>query len=561
MKNAAIPITALELLQRKRRKRPRDSNTRFSTTQQSQLRQQYDNAVVSSSSSAYDCGGPPPLPLLLIQNKNNHNHNNERPQGIRPQAQTRISNRHNQRMQQDISTTTTSTTTNTNPTAYSTTVGLPQWLLLNKSNGHGVITEISGEAGAGKSQLCLSLCVSCVLSTSSNKTRMFSSSSPSLSLSNTMPSYTESMECPHEQSSYYHAMYITLGGEGDQTRQIAQRLYQIIDERCFQTHNTSSAPPPTTSNNNNNNVSTVKEIMKRIHIRHVHNEDELLELIQKDLPPILQRCNNHNSNNSNSNSNNNHHHPFGLLIFDSIAGIFRTREHSTTNTTTTASSSSSYSYYYAKRSERMFTIASQLKKLSDMFHVHIIVVNQVTTVIEKRVVSLYNYPNYNRHNMTTSNHHSNSRSIQNPYNSSSTSKTSSSNSSGMAKNSTDNTHSTYTTTYTSSSNVPNHNDHQNHKNVMNRRIVERMVLKPSLGLSWSHCVNDRYMVSRREKCSSHVRGSNCSSNIGTSGTGCGVNGGSKQFIRTLKLYSSSTFDCQTSEVKYAIEPHGVVMLS
>ena len=149
-----------------------------------------------------------------------------------------------------------------------------EWLILNKCNGNG-ITEISGEAGSGKSQLCLSLCVSCV------------TSAP-------ISAATATSTTPASNSNH-HAMYISMGGEGDQSSQIAHRLHQMIKEM-------------TPSQNDDNSEITM--IMKRIHTKHVHNEEELIHLLKDVLPQIFQQQRN----------------KFGILVLDSMAGIFRTRD-------------------------------------------------------------------------------------------------------------------------------------------------------------------------------------------------------------------------------------------
>ena len=202
--SAAIPITALDLLKNKgqpsRKRKCDESNDEISST---------------SSSS-------PPLPLLLLPNKAGTNH--------APQHQ------HQQQQQ------------NQND--------LPKWLVLNKSNGNGII-ELSGEAGAGKSQLCLSLCVSCILSSIPTPSSSLGSFSKEQQQQQQQGLLNHSVDHVGNHANYgdyyYHAMYITLGGEGNQSSQTAQRLYQMIEKRKEQHKNINS----TTTN--------TKEIMKRIH--------------------------------------------------------------------------------------------------------------------------------------------------------------------------------------------------------------------------------------------------------------------------------------------------------
>lgn len=306
------------------------------------------------------------------------------------------------------------------------------WLHFNKCNGNG-ITEISGEAGSGKTQLCLSLCVSCAMTTTV----------PMAILDQTTP-------------SFYHSMYITLGSEGDQSQKIAYRLHQMIQHRIATLlfgrkqlhqngHNFYSAS--TSTSNNSTSSNHIREVLKRIHTKHVHNEEDLMELIQNVLPRIFQK-------------QNHQQQPIGVLVLDSIAGIFRTNEENNGNMLPNTKSQSS-SYYYAKRSEKLFTISSQLKSLSDIYNVHILIVNQVTASIEQQYIP-------------TSSH--------------------------------------------------------------NRTMVEKGSTKPSLGLSWSYCVNDRYIISK----------STATTTSTSHGTKC---------VRTLELYTSSMFSAHEKRAKFTIQPH------
>jgi DNA-repair protein XRCC3 len=103
------------------------------------------------------------------------------------------------------------------------------------------ITEISGTAGAGKTQVALGLCVSCAL---------------------------------QQQNT---ALYVSLG-EGSPQAKIAQRLEQMMLSRVAARRSSSRS----------NNISTT-DLLDRIWTRSMRNEDELLVFVQQELATILQQ--------------------------------------------------------------------------------------------------------------------------------------------------------------------------------------------------------------------------------------------------------------------------------
>ena len=267
----------------------------------------------------------------------------------------------------------------------------------------------------------------------------------------------------------------------------------------------------------------IRSIMKRIHINHVHNEEDLLELVTMTLPKLLQKSNCGVSSNR-----------FGVIVLDSIAGIFRdydtttttmnnynqknnhnsndTNQQLTTSSSSSSSSSSSFTKakYYAKRSELLYTISSHLKKLSFTYNVHIIIVNQVTTDF---INNYYNHHHHKRRKM----------------------------------------------------------DH-----IDNNGVVR---MKPALGLAWSYCVNDRFILSRCNKISCNSNSSSISGGGSSSTTMNDIIGGNNEnnhennddsnkkidcniqsYARSLKLLASSRYSIHEKEVKFQIQPCGVVML-
>ena len=131
------------------------------------------------------------------------------------------------------------------------------------------------------------------------------------------------VSCANNKENCNKALYVSLG-EGK--ARIAQRLQQMAEHR------------------GQDSASVLQHILTRC----IRNEDEFMTFITKELPPML--------------------HEVGVLVLDSIGGLYRV--------------SQTHPTAYAKRSEALFSIAAQLKKLSDCYQVPIVVINQVTTSLE-----------------------------------------------------------------------------------------------------------------------------------------------------------------------------------
>ena len=281
-----------------------------------------------------------------------------------------------------------------------------------RNHNFGGIIEISGEAGSGKTQLCLSICVSyastpyyhdskktqedvtTVLQSPSNKTNNTNNNNNNISIENPIlpqqitpskiknpykkksprknphsspPKENTSVRNIHSRNkkiflnisndsyqtihnnnnsscsrshidlcredSYHHSIYVSMG-EGTTQQQIGQRLHQMITERY--------------PNNDSNGASI---LLKRIITKKINNEDEVMDFLFHELPNRLLSSKN----------------KVGVLVLDSIAGIYQCQEDAIQN-----------SNYYVQRSTIFFQIATQLKKLSLQFNLHILVVNHVT---------------------------------------------------------------------------------------------------------------------------------------------------------------------------------------
>lgn len=199
------------------------------------------------------------------------------------------------------------------------------FLLLHPREGGALplelgITEVAGLAGCGKTQIGLGLCVSCAMQRQREETgneNRFTGNAPASQIEN----------------RYHKALYISLG-EGTTQARVAQRLHQMAAQRG----------------------NDPGDVLKRILTRFIRNEDEFLIFIMNELPPMFTQSS------------------VGVIVLDSIAGLFRVSQTRHTSTT------------YAKRSGVLFQVAAQLKLLSDLHQVPIVVINQVTTSLEANKV-------------------------------------------------------------------------------------------------------------------------------------------------------------------------------
>jgi len=343
-----------------------------------------------------------------------------------------IQDRNNLNKDTDRANTSHSSNTNIKNKSDSEEHEIPEWLELPATG----ITEISGEAGTGKTQLGLGLCVSCASRSfsaplsdtpthyttqlesidndyyynkqkqtqKSKQRKRDSDNAYALMKTNkhhvhnpydrsiiqpklTHTNHDSSIHLPQRQQSinhtpttpkymHYKSMYISMGAEGTSPSQIAHRLQQMAQRHP-------SHPSSTTHKASSNNI---KAILQRIWTRYVPNTEAFHQLIFSELPQLLF----HQKNTPHTPGTLHCGDRFGLLVFDSIAGLYRTKEEGNDNDNCDlpGRAKQSTSMYYAQRSQDLFTIAAQLKYISDHFGVGIVVLNQVTatnsTTIHKR---------------------------------------------------------------------------------------------------------------------------------------------------------------------------------
>ena len=149
--------------------------------------------------------------------------------------------------------------------SWTTTTTQRMWLQLDT----GRIYEVAGEAGSGKTQVALTLCLQIMLQ--------------------------EKLKQP--KKSCHHAYYLSLKG-GSAVDKILQRLGQMSHQHQLS-----------------------KEQLRRVFIKTVPNVDDLEELISKELPRRLLEEKS-SATSSTCTSSNGTHVP-RLLIIDSIADLFR----------------------------------------------------------------------------------------------------------------------------------------------------------------------------------------------------------------------------------------------
>jgi len=256
---------------------------------------------------------------------------------------------------------------------------------------------------------------------------------------------------------YNEALYISMN-ESCSSSQIAHRIHQMTSTRLQRQHypQQSQGNTGTTTATSSLRVPSkqgVQQIMQRIHTRFLHNQEEFMDLLDS-LPSILQHGIGIGAK-SKSKSPSKSKSSIGLIVLDSIAGIYRTPEEK----------EGVLGNYYINRSRGFFHIASRLKDVAGRFGVNVLVVNQVTDVGSSRSV-------------------------------------------------------------------------------------------PSLGLSWSCCVNDRYCLSRKEVV--NVNGRN------ESGGGVPVKGGDlglggTRFIRRIEMLASSRWR-EGMSAEFRVEDVGTVLV-
>ena len=227
------------------------------------------------------------------------------------------------------------------------------------------ITEISGEGGSGKTQICLSLCVTCVMTPLLYPHPVASSNSSGEcatgGIANTSLTTNESIaqvglqqsDMNNNGNEYYTAIYVTMG-EGIPTSNIARRLEQMVQARM----------------NDKHDPNRVKDVLSRIGLLSIRNEEEFIEFVECDLPNLLFEQQQQHQRNNNARRKRT---KIGLVAFDGIAGFFRFND--------PLFQQSHNPMFHRQRGSKLLQMSSRLRKLSDVYDVPILITNQVTASI------------------------------------------------------------------------------------------------------------------------------------------------------------------------------------
>ena len=227
------------------------------------------------------------------------------------------------------------------------------------------ITEISGEGGSGKTQICLSLCVTTVMtpllyphplvsSNSSGECATGGIANTSLTTNGSIAQVgIQQSDMNNNGNEYYTAIYVTMG-EGIPTSNIARRLEQMVQARM----------------NDKHDPNRVKDVLSRIGLLSIRNEEEFIEFVECDLPNLLFEQQQQHQRNNNARRKRT---KIGLVAFDGIAGFFRFND--------PLFQQSHNPMFHRQRGSKLLQMSSRLRKLSDVYDVPILITNQVTASI------------------------------------------------------------------------------------------------------------------------------------------------------------------------------------
>ena len=210
------------------------------------------------------------------------------------------------------------------------------------------ITEISGEGGSGKTQICLSLCVSCAMS-------------PFLH-PGSLTNYSVDRTGEGPDGGHYKAIYVSMG-EGIRSVTVARRLEQMVRARL---NNDANSDDDVSICND----AIIKRILSRIVLISIHNEDEFADFVNGDLPDLLSRIDDRNGLRRRRTK-------IGLIALDGIAGFFRFSDLSSLNR------HDEKSLFFQRRGPRLLRVSCRLRELSDVYNVPVLITNQVTAFAEQ----------------------------------------------------------------------------------------------------------------------------------------------------------------------------------
>jgi RAD51-like protein 2 len=316
-----------------------------------------DNTTTSSSSSTFNLNVETSLPqnnlLLSSQPSACYNNYNSRRRITAVSAFDLVQEmEHNSNM-----------TGNMNNNAYIITFCRELDQLLGGGIPLGIVTEIAGSPGTGKSQMCMQYSVTVSLPISSGGVN-----------GQTIYIDTEGSFSPERCFSMSIALIDHVNGilSKQHKRQQIQRQKQQQQQHQNGPNTSPIDPVPKWD-------VTVEEILDSIHVFRVHDETSLIAVLNGPVPIMIEQLSKTDK-------------PIRLIVIDSIAFPFRC---CTSVSSFSSNTSNSNNNYYAVRTKQLSTIISDLNILANTYNLAVIAINQMTT---KRITQ-YN-SNENNENTT-----------------------------------------------------------------------------------------------------------------------------------------------------------------
>lgn len=196
------------------------------------------------------------------------------------------------------------------------------------------ITELAGEGGSGKTQICLSLAVDCVIQSHWGAVKEHESSSID-------QSHTASNDSLHPK-----AIYLTTKNS---ISTIATRLRTMIHARL----SSRTISQPISEALESQITSQTLSTMQHIYLIPIQNEEQLMEFLVSSLPDLMRRLN------------------VRLVVLDDIAVLYRFSDPS-------PNVFDKSSTFIRDRSGDLWTVSSVLRRLATLHECPVVVVNQVT---------------------------------------------------------------------------------------------------------------------------------------------------------------------------------------
>ena len=231
------------------------------------------------------------------------------------------------------------------------------------------ITEISGEGGSGKTQVCLGMCVSCVMTMRFPRPGSFDRDDgmrPASASDDADAGTGVDDRRSGVPDGHYVAIYASMG-EGTRPAIIARRLEQMVHARL----NAGRGGP----GRDEDREAATRRILSRIVLVSIRNEDEFADFVDGDLPNLLDRADGDRGDGGGRHRDGRRARTnVGLVAFDGIAGFFRFSDPLSFQQCQPGANSA----FYQRRGSRLLRISSRLRELSDAHDVPILITNQVT---------------------------------------------------------------------------------------------------------------------------------------------------------------------------------------